>query len=550
MTEPFAPARNTQPATRGEAWLLALIMCAGALLRLNGIGFGLPALNDPDEPLFMTTALDMLRNKSLNPHWFGHPGTVTLYSLVLVSLGVAALGLATGRFADTDAFVAAVYADPGILFLPARIFILLCGLGCIFLLWRIGRRIGGARLGLVAATLLAASPLHVGYSQLIRTDVQASLFMLLSSSAALSIVEHGRRGDYLRAGLWAGLACATKWPAALVLANPLGAALWRRGGWRRIALLLAAAAAGLLLASPFLLLDHQTLLRDLAGEARPAHPSATGEGPIGNLLWYLRGPLRTAFGAAGLLLSVAGVGLMWRRAPQAATALFPAALLLAAVIVAQPLRWERWVVPLLPYMALAAAYALSALSNAFRLRFGRRLPWAEAAGLFLLLLPMLHGTLSRARERQNDTRQIASDWVRAHVPPGSSILIEHAAFDLFQGPWRFRFPLGAAGCVDPKAALAGKIGYDKVEAQRVGRPVIDLGNVAPERMESCRADYALFVNYDRYRQEPQHFRRELERYRDVLRGSCEVKVVRPEAGVSGGWAVRILRSGPCPQPAP
>src|SRR3546814_12178807 len=92
---------------------LCLILIVAALLRIDGVGFGLPALNDADEPLFMATALEMLAKPTLNPGWFGHPGTITFYSLMLVILLVGGLGILTGRFADFGAFAAAVYADPG-----------------------------------------------------------------------------------------------------------------------------------------------------------------------------------------------------------------------------------------------------------------------------------------------------------------------------------------------------------------------------------------------------------------------------------------------------
>ena len=61
-----------------EALALWAILLAALWLRLDGVGFGLPALNDPDEPLFMMTALEMLQKHSLDPGWFGHPGTITL----------------------------------------------------------------------------------------------------------------------------------------------------------------------------------------------------------------------------------------------------------------------------------------------------------------------------------------------------------------------------------------------------------------------------------------------------------------------------------------
>ena len=58
-------------------WLLAGLLLAALLMRLHGIGFGLPALNDPDELMFELGAIRMMRTLSLDPGWFGHPATTT-----------------------------------------------------------------------------------------------------------------------------------------------------------------------------------------------------------------------------------------------------------------------------------------------------------------------------------------------------------------------------------------------------------------------------------------------------------------------------------------
>lgn len=528
-----------------ERWTLVAILMLALGLRLHGVGFGLPALNDPDEPLFMMTALDMLRGHSLNPHWFGHPGTITLYSIALVSLAVAGIGIATGRFASADAFVGAVYADPGILFLPARLLIVLCGVACVYLTWSIGRRIGGARIGLIAAAILAVDALHVGYSQIIRTDVQASVFMLLCTRAAIAIRLEGHRRAWLMAGLWAGLACATKWPAVLVIVNPLVAGLsrgrWSRRHLARVALIPVAALVALFIASPFLLLDYPTVLRDLAGEARPIHPGATGAGPLANLGWYLAGPIARSLGLAGLALAGIGLALALWRERTMRLAVLPGFGLFLLVVIAQALRWERWVVPLLPFLALLIGYALCALMGGLRaLRPRWRLPHAEAALTLLLMLPMLQTTLARASERTNDTRQRASAWVRAHVPPGSTILVEHGAFDLLGGPWRFLFPLGAAGCVEPRQILSGRISYARVETLRVERPVIDLGHVDDTRLASCAADYAILTHRDRYRADRARFAPELARYQAVLGHARLLATLRPEPGASAGPVVEVF----------
>ena len=73
-------------------WLLAGLLLAALLMRLHGIGFGLPALNDPDELMFELGAIRMMRTPSLDPGWFGHPATTTMELLTLINAGVFGVG--------------------------------------------------------------------------------------------------------------------------------------------------------------------------------------------------------------------------------------------------------------------------------------------------------------------------------------------------------------------------------------------------------------------------------------------------------------------------
>lgn len=543
MTDQQPVARKSTRKIRTGPVLLCLILLVAALLRIDGVGFGLPALNDPDEPLFMSTALEMLSGPTLNPQWFGHPATVTFYSLMVLIALVGGLGVLTGRFADFDGFAAAVYADPGILFLPARLLMVVFGVACVWMTWRLGKRLGGERVGLIAAAILAVNAVHIEYSQIIRTDMQASLFMLLCVQAALAIAQDGRRRDYLLAGFFVGLACATKWPAALIGVTVVGAGMyrWRLGepAWRELILFGLVAGATLFIVSPFLLIDHATLIQNLSSEARPVHPGATGGGLFANLGWYVTGPLLGSLGIAGLVL--AAVGMVWsgkKDDGRWAFLILPFCLVFLLLIAMQALRWERWVVPLLPFVALAAARVLCGVTDRLPVNRGRvLLPLL----VLLLIAPMVQTARIEAAERRLDTRQMASAWLRANAPPGSRILIEHPAFDLLEEPWQLLFPMGSEGCVDVDDLLAGRIRQSEVEKKRKGAALVDVGNVALDKLDSCQADFAVVTNRLRYRAAPADFREELKRY-DRLFANGRVRfVAQAVPGQSSGPRVEIVQ---------
>lgn len=544
MTKPTASARK-RIAEHGP---IVVILLLALLLRLDGVGFGLPALNDPDEPLFMLLAIDMLRRQSFNPQWFGHPGTITLYCLALILVAVGGIGIASGRFGSVDAFAAAVYADPGLVMLPARLFIVANGVACVWLTYRIGQALWGKRAGLIAALFLTVNALHIGWSQVIRTDVQASVFMLLCVLHAIAIHREGRTRDYVLAGIFAGLAVATKWPAAAILLCPLSACLARAfmqtdQRWR-VVMLPFVALATLLAASPFLLIDHTTLIQNLSGEARPLHPGATGHGLWANLAWYFGGPLAGSLGILGLIAALLGVFGAMRRDRAWLVGVCPGFCVFLVMIAAQNLVWERWLVPLLPFFALGLAYSLGFVADKLR---NRAKSWGVAALMAVLLVPMLLADHARSQERRHDTRQIASAWLRQHAPPGSSILVEHAAIDLLQGPWEIRFPLGAAGCIDAKAILAGQVTAGEVDTKRAGSPVVDLGHVDPAKMATCHTDYAVLSHWSRYRDERATYPQAYARYAELLARAHVVKTLHPRAGHIGGPEVQIVRLGAVPQ---
>jgi 4-amino-4-deoxy-L-arabinose transferase-like glycosyltransferase len=544
MTQQQPRLRNRIRAAATAQGPIAAVLLFAAMLRLDGIGFGLPALNDPDEPLFVMLAVDMLQRGSFDPQWFGHPGTVTLYCLAIIIAVVGSVGWLAGQWADQAGFVAAVYADPAIVVLPARIFIAANGVACVWLTYLLGKRLWGKGAGLVAALILAVNSVHIGWSQVIRTDVQASLFMLLCTLQALAILREGKLRHYLLAGVFAGLACATKWPAAVVGLSPLAAAIWRnlteREDRRLLLAVPLAALATLLIVSPYLLISYDLVLRDLAGEAREAHPGATGNGLLGNAAWYVSGPLATSFGIPGLLLAGFGaIGAVrhwdWR------IAVLPGFAAFLLIISAQHVLWERWLIPVFPFLALGFAWSVGWIGGALSRRNAKTARLVQGAAVLALLVPALIASHARSAERHNDTRQLASEWVRRHVPPGSTILVEHAAIDLLHGPWKVTFPLGAAGCVDARAVLGAKIAPPEVEKVRHGRPVVDLGHVDIEAIPACRPDFAILTHLDRYEAERGRFPAAFRRYELLLSDARTRATFRPRPGETGGPVVHIIQ---------
>ena len=350
---------------------LALILLVALAWRLNNIGFGLPSLYDPDEPIFMVKALELLTDGTLNPKWFGHPGTTTIYLLALIDVSVVGSGLATGAWHNVAEFAKAAFADPGLLFVPARTAMAIIGVLTVWLTYLVGRRLHGTAVGLIGATLLAVNGFHITWSQVVRTDIHASLFMLASLLFAVRIAQHGKMKDYILAGLFGGFAVATKWPSATIFISILGAAVCRalisRDPFQRRAGAIVVSGLfgilGLFIASPvhFPRLAHG--VANLSNEARPFHLGHTGHGFLANGWWYLWHPVRELVGTPVLVLMFVGLVLSAVRSAASRWVLVPAALSFFTLISLQHLIWSRWVLPLLPMLMIFAAVAIVALAE-------------------------------------------------------------------------------------------------------------------------------------------------------------------------------------------
>lgn len=526
---------------------LALILAAALAWRLHNIAFGLPSMYDPDEPIFMITALKLLGEGTLNPGWFGHPGSTTIYLVALIDAAVAGIGLATGRYSDLADFARAAYADPGLLFVPARVAMALIGVLCVWLTYFLGKRLHGTEVGLIGAGLLAVNGLHIAWSQVVRTDIHASLFMLASMLFAIRALQDGRLRDYLIAGAFAGFATATKWPAAMAFVGLAGASLhgWRSGHGSKEALRnlgagAAAALAAMFVASPFIFLDWQTVLANVSGEVKASHLGHTSSGVFANLAFYF-GELAGSMGMAGALLAVVGAGIAAVRSAAARWVVLPVSLAFLGLICSQGLVWSRWILPLLPMACLFTGVAIVAAGE-FTARIARRKQAGPAAALLALAIavPTVAAAIDRTSERANDTRIQAASWAAAHIPAGNRVVFEHLEIGLRDEPWEFLFPIGDAGCIDGLRALRAGVRFEEVQRLRRGSPIIDLGNVNAARLASCRADFAILSYYDLYAEHAASFPSEVANYRKLLAGGRTVALFSPEPGRAGGPVVRIV----------
>jgi hypothetical protein len=409
-------------ARRGEflstggklAWAAVIL---GAALRLYGLSFGLPSNFHPDEVPKVNAIMRMVDSRSFNPQYFLHP-SLLLYATYGMNTLLHALGM-EGAFRDTA-------------FFAGRLVSALAGIFSIALTYQIGKRLFSRETGGLAACLLAVFPLHVTCSRYLKEDALLTFVVLSCVLTTVIAVRSNRRWALLIAGLLAGCTAGTKYSGILMVVVPasapwLASRSWKPDTrwipWALVAVMIA--PLGFLMTTPYAVLNSAKFLTDFRAESRHMQTGHTVSISAWSQLWmyhYWRSmwPGMSGFAA---VLSVLGLGFLVRRARIEDLLLVGVVLLFympAEYVKAKPApQPERYILPCLPFLAIAASELLRQLHGRGKVF---QVGVAALAGV-LVFLP-LQRTLALASNLRSDTRDQMVAWMKQSVPPGSKILMD------------------------------------------------------------------------------------------------------------------------------
>ncbi len=364
------------------------------MLRLVGLGWGERHRALGDESDFVDHVARMLVHHDLDHRFYEYPG----FFLYLLAPGQWLTG------APYNAFPA---------YLAGRLLVVGFGVASVGLVYLLGLRLRDRSTGLVAALLLAVSPVDVETAHMVRTDVPLETFLLLGLLALLLV------GPRLRADAWAGLALgaatAIKWSGALLVPSILARRLLVPGPRLR-GLLLAGGLSVVTFAalSPYTFLHPRSATQGALVQLRYHYEGRVdAPGVSENLLGYLGvlyrdlGPFLLGACLAGLVVARRD----WRRL--APMALFP--VVVVAVFSTAELRYDRFLVPISGVLALLAALGIVGRAR------GRT--FATTALALLCAAWPLWGSVQVARAfRRPSTADRALDWVDSRARPGARLV--------------------------------------------------------------------------------------------------------------------------------
>ncbi|HEY7056281.1 MAG TPA: phospholipid carrier-dependent glycosyltransferase [Vicinamibacterales bacterium] len=420
MDREWREAADLRPSHVG----LALALLAAALLRFWALGYGLPYSPGVDEPEIVVRAVRMIQTGDFNPHFFFYP-SLYIYVQVIVAVARFIFGAIRGEFPTLGS------ATPVDFYLWGRAVTALFGVATVYLLHLAGLR-WGARTALLSAALLAVMPLHVRESHFVLADVPVTFFVTLTFLLSLVAHERSTLGSFVAAGAAAGLATATKYNGVLALVLPL-IACWMTPGVRPTRMrvsyaVLAASGVCFLVAVPYSVLDLPTFL-DFFARLSSAYQHTTSMEQ--QLVTYLK-HLRNAWHWPASLMIIGGLllGLVRTlkgpgRIKWTLLIVFPA--LYLAFVSRQSLLYARYLLPILPFLALlGGAAVVSGVSLLRRYEIPRQVRSALIVALVLLAIaPPAYTSIGfDLMVSKVWTTKLAYDWIQHEIPKGSKILIE------------------------------------------------------------------------------------------------------------------------------
>jgi len=384
-----------------------------------------------------------------------------------------------------------------------------------------GRRLWGAREGLVGAAVLTFAFLPVAYSRIAVTDVGTFLPVVAAVYGAVRAYETGARRYFVLAGAGTGAAMGFKYTAGLVLVPLLVAVLMRlasegavpgtlreartrfrergglrgtlRGTWglRRSPVVTSALLALVVMvvvffiSTPYFAFNLRGTLYQLREQAQAAGGSVKfGQTQESGTLYYLTS-LTWGLGWAACAAALLGAVIEFRRNRPRAILLLLFPLVFFVFLSSQSRFFSRWLLPVYPILALFCGVALVQIVD--RIRASR--PLLRAAALVLLVgAVMAQEIAADIRTTQTlgkeDTRNLARDYLVDNFDPDLRVAIEPAIPTVPELYYQLRSPGSSERLIADVCT-----GLDKLEA--AANPSLGRGrkDCLPTRQERFVRNY-------------------------------------------------------------
>ncbi len=394
-------------------WVLLSVTCIGVFLRFTNLNWDLGSRLHPDEALIVNGSLAITFFSQLSPGFHDYNG-LSVYLLKAASL-IASFLFRSPYWSVTPEGVTVV----------GRFVSALLSSLAIPLLYILGKQLWKKETGIIAATLLAFTPLLIQLAHFYTTESMLIFLELLLLFAILRYARDPNRHSLVRMSIPVGLLLATKNTAYLFVPIPIAAIIVSNqqayGKVRALALFLIVSITTFFAASPYSFIDltgyllRSRYLTDVVSGRLLMDWTMQFQDTTG-LFWILN--LLFAFGPLSILGPIGIVGFLsnnyktWKK-PLYVIAMWCIGFLI--FLACTYLKFTRYSAPLIPFFALFAAKFLRDIPKT---RIGKILLYGAIGS------QLLSGLMFFSVYTTDHTSVTAAQWISTHVPPDSVILIE------------------------------------------------------------------------------------------------------------------------------
>jgi len=194
--------------------LLCAVLGIAFLFRVWGINFGLPDLFKTDEFAEVHRALKL----GVGEYDFERTGKGGYFYLLFVLYGIYyVMLLLTDQISGKEDFLIRYFQDPSQLWLIGRFSSAVIGTLSVYLTYVLGRKLYGAKVGILAGVFLTVSTIHVARSNYIAVDVPLVALILASLICLTPADQQLSRRQTILGAILAGLAITTKLSALPII---------------------------------------------------------------------------------------------------------------------------------------------------------------------------------------------------------------------------------------------------------------------------------------------------------------------------------------------
>lgn len=403
------------------SWALFLLFLLSLSLRVFWFWDELPNTYYTDENNYIYSSL-RFGTGDFNPHEFINPAFFR-YLLFFLYGVYFLIGKLLGLFRSPSDFILQYLRNPTFFYIIGRLFSVIVGSSSTLIFYLLAREIfGDKRWAYLSAFFFSLSPLLIKYAHFATVETLLILGIISSFYFLIKSVASKNKKFYFWATFVGGISIGVKY-SAIFLAVPIFFSLFYLTENKKafLRLLLLGGFTGFLgffFSSPYCILDLKTFIKDVGAQIKAMRIGYWGWEEVNNTFWYqLSVNLKKGLGLFMEILGVMGLALTWLKREKK---IFLVSLFCAVFyfwLGKNVLRYERFILPLIPFFSLLSIYFLKFLYGYFKIRFSL---------FYLAILFSLVGLVWKTEKEFfiPHTSTLARIWIEDNIPSGSKILLD------------------------------------------------------------------------------------------------------------------------------